>query len=84
MIKVTDRATELMKKHFKGQSKSAVRIYVNLGGCGIRTFGVALESPSKNDDVFEIDGFTYIINKKLLEKVKPIRIDSDGVGFRCH
>lgn len=82
MITVTERATELMRKHFKGKSKSPVRIFVNLGGCGIRTFGVALEKPTKNDEIFKIDGFTYVINKKLLEKVKPIRIDSDGVGFR--
>lgn len=82
MIEVTEMATKLMREYFKGKPKSPVRIYVNLGGCGIRTFGVALEDPKKNDEIFKIDGFTYIINRKLLEKVKPVRIDSDGVGFR--
>jgi iron-sulfur cluster assembly protein len=82
MIEVTARATQLMKAHFKKKPKSPIRIYVSVGGCGIRTFGVALETPKKNDEVFKIDGFTYIINRKLLEKVKPIRVDSDGVGFR--
>ena len=82
MIEVTDRATQLLQGYFKGKSKSAIRIYVRLGGCGIRTFGVALEAPQKSDAVFEINGFTFIINRKLLQKVQPIRVDSDGVGFR--
>lgn len=82
MIEVTAQATKLMQAYFKGKTKSAIRIYVSLGGCGIRTFGVALEEPKKSDEIFQIDGFSYIINRKLLQKVQPVRVDSDGVGFR--
>ena len=82
MIEVTDRAAEFLQGCFRDKPKLAIRIYVRLGGCGIRTFGVALEAPQKNDAVFEINGFIFIINRKLLQKVQPIRVDSDGVGFR--
>lgn len=82
MIEVTPKAIQIIRKYFKDRPKSPIRIYVRLGGCGIRTFGVALEKPQKNDDSFQVDGYTFIINRKLLQKVKPIRVDSDGVGFR--
>lgn len=82
MIMVTPRATRLLVDHFKDKEKQAIRIFVRLGGCGIRTFGIALEPPKSSDRVFQINGFTYVINKKLLNLVQPITFDSDGIGFR--
>ena len=82
MIEVTQKATLLMADYFKDKKKQPVRLYVKLGGCGIRSFGVALEAPTKRDEVFTVDGFEYVINKTLLQKVQPIKVDSDGFGFR--
>jgi Fe-S cluster assembly iron-binding protein IscA len=87
MLQVTERAAKLVAEHFKKKKKRPIRIFVRLGGCGIRTFGVALEEPKASDPkasdrVFEINGQTYIINKKLLKLVQPITFDSDGIGFR--
>jgi Fe-S cluster assembly iron-binding protein IscA len=82
MIEVTDRAKQFLQGYLNDKPKSPIRIFVRLGGCGIRTFGVALEEPQKNDAVFEIDGYTFIINRKLLQKVQPIRVDSNGMGLR--
>lgn len=46
---------------------------------------MALDESQENDSVFTDRGVTYVIEKDLLEKVKPIRIDfSDaegGAGF---
>lgn len=81
-LSVTARATKLIASFFKDKKKKPVRIFVQLGGCGIRNFGVALENPKPSDRVYEIDGYTYVINKKLLRFVQPITFDSDGVGFR--
>ncbi len=82
MITVTPKAARVVADYFKENDKSPIRIFVRLGGCGIRTFGVALEEAKKSDAVFEIDGVQYIINKKLLQMVQPITFDSDGIGFR--
>ena len=81
-ILVTSRAARLMEKTFENQERKPIRLFVKLGGCGIRSFSMALEKPTKLDRVFEIEGFRYVVNKKLLEKVKPIKVDSDGYGFR--
>ena len=82
MLEVTPRATKLMRELFKDKKKRPIRLFVKLGGCGIRTFGVAMEKPNGCDRIFEIDGFQYIIDRILLERVKPIKVDSDGYGFR--
>jgi Fe-S cluster assembly iron-binding protein IscA len=82
VIEVTAKATKLIAEHFKDKEVLPLRLFVKLGGCGIRSFGVILEQPKKSDAVFIIDGFKYIVNKSLLKNVQPIKIDSDGFGFR--
>lgn len=81
-VVVTARAAELMVKMFQGKKRRPIRLFVKLGGCGIRSFSMALEKPTDLDMVFEIEGFQYVVNKTLLEKVKPVKVDSDGYGFR--
>jgi iron-sulfur cluster assembly protein len=82
ILEITTKATQLLADHFKDKDKIPIRLFVKLGGCGIRSFGVALEKPKKSDAIFEIDGFQYIVNKVLLRNVQPIKVDSDGFGFR--
>ena len=82
MIEITPKAAQLMSEYFKDKDNRPIRIFVRMGGCGIRTFGVAMEEPKKSDEIFEIDGFTYIVNRKLLKMIQPIKVDSDGYRFR--
>ncbi|RLB40736.1 MAG: hypothetical protein DRH12_09655 [Deltaproteobacteria bacterium] len=37
--------------------------------------GMALDEPRENDEVFNNDGITYVIDKTLFEQVKPIKVD---------
>ena len=37
--------------------------------------GMALDELQENDEVFKEKGFTFMINKDLLEEVKPIKVD---------
>jgi|MudIll2142460700_1097286.scaffolds.fasta_scaffold24944_5 Fe-S cluster assembly iron-binding protein IscA len=45
---------------------------------------LALDEPTENDEVFEEDGLTYIIDKRLFDRVKPLRIEfiEDAAGAR--
>jgi Fe-S cluster assembly iron-binding protein IscA len=81
-IEVTPKAIRLLKDFFKGKDIKPIRIFVKLGGCGIRSFGVAVEKRKKNDEVFSVNGFTFIIEKGIWEKVKPIQVDADSIFFR--
>lgn len=82
MIKVTPRAMRLLDDFFKNTEKKPVRIFLKLGGCGIRSFGVALEKQKKSDEVFNINGFTFIVDKGLWDRFKPLKIDADRIAFR--
>jgi len=46
---------------------------------------MALDEPREDDTVFTEDGITYMVNKSLYERVKPIKVDfvdtSMGAGF---
>ncbi|MFP4350704.1 MAG: hypothetical protein ACOC3W_02605 [Thermodesulfobacteriota bacterium] len=43
---------------------------------------MALDEPRDNDEKFEIEGFTYLINEDFLEKAKPISVDFEGIGYK--
>ena len=36
---------------------------------------MALDEPKEDDEVLENDGITYLVNKQLFDRVKPIQID---------
>ena len=43
---------------------------------------MALDEPKDNDDSFKVDGFEYLVDKELMEKASPIKIDFQGMGFK--
>jgi iron-sulfur cluster assembly protein len=36
---------------------------------------MALDEPQDNDQTFEEDGLTFLIDKDLLERVKPVKVE---------
>ncbi len=36
---------------------------------------MALDEPQENDEIFDDNGITYIINRQLFEQTKPIHVD---------
>jgi hypothetical protein len=43
---------------------------------------MALDEPRDNDESYTFGDFTYLIEKDLLEKVQPVKVDFSGFGFR--
>lgn len=43
---------------------------------------MALDEPRDTDQQFDVDGYTYIIDKDFLEKAKPIKVDFMIHGFK--
>jgi hypothetical protein len=42
---------------------------------------LALDEPRQSDDVFEIDGFQFVVNRIFYKKFKPIKVDFSHIGF---
>lgn len=43
---------------------------------------MALDEPKETDNVYDIDGFSYIVNKEFMEKAQPIKVDFTEMGFK--
>ncbi|MHC4458047.1 MAG: hypothetical protein ACYS0I_13370 [Planctomycetota bacterium] len=43
---------------------------------------MALDEPKDTDDIFSIDGFTFIADKEFMKRAKPVKIDFIEYGFR--
>ena len=43
---------------------------------------MALDEPKDNDEIYEIEGFKYLVDKEFSEKVQPIRVDFTEMGFK--
>ena len=42
---------------------------------------MALDEPKDTDEVFNVDGYTYLIEKALLAKAHPVKVDFRTIGF---
>ncbi|MCP4691276.1 MAG: hypothetical protein GY859_24735 [Desulfobacterales bacterium] len=43
---------------------------------------MALDESKTDDEVFDIDGFQYLVNKDFMGKAKPIKVDFLVNGFK--
>ena len=43
---------------------------------------MALDEPNDADQEYDIDGYKYIVDKALLEKAQPIKLDFHIYGFK--
>ena len=82
MVEVTNAATMQIAEYFKDREVSPVRIFLDEGGWGGPSFGLALDELRDTDVAYDIDGFTYVADKNFIEKVQPIKIDFNYFGFK--
>jgi len=87
MLTVTDKASEIIKDFLKDKKADAsIRVFINMG-CSGPSLGMALdEAQNEADEVIQAGGTTFVIEKDLLNQVKPINIDfittPQGAGFK--
>jgi hypothetical protein len=43
---------------------------------------MALDEPKATDEVYEVDGYKYIVDKTFMERAKPIKVDFAVYGFK--
>ena len=42
---------------------------------------MALDEPKETDDVYEVEGVKYVVDKEFLKQATPIKVDFKEVGF---
>lgn len=43
---------------------------------------MTLDELKDTDNLYEVDGFKYIVDKEFMEKTKPIKVDFNNFGFK--
>ena len=75
MIEVSEKAAETIKEMFRDQEKiPSIRVTIEAGWAG-PSLGLVLDEPVEDDRVFTLGGITYVVNKDLFERVRPIKVD---------
>lgn len=81
MLTLNVSAKEQLDAHFSGKTKEPIRIYL-ASGCGGPRLGLALDEQKDGDQVFEVDGYSFLMEESLFEQAKPVTVDFDqNVGF---
>lgn len=82
MVEVTQEATKQIQEYFNGKEVTPIRIFLNAGGWGGPSLAMALDEPKDNDNVFDVNGFQFIMEKEFYEKAQPVKVDFLGYGFK--
>jgi iron-sulfur cluster assembly protein len=76
MFEVSAEASEKITLFLEGrETLQAIRVLVTEGGWRGPYLVMALDEQKEDDEVFIERGVTFVIEKTLFERVKPIRVD---------
>jgi iron-sulfur cluster assembly protein len=87
MFEVSEKALEVIKQFLTGQEGGqSIRILMTEGGWRGAYLVMAIDEQKENDQVFTEKGVTFLIEKELFDRAKPISIDyvesTLGAGFK--
>jgi iron-sulfur cluster assembly protein len=75
MFEVSEEASEKIKQFLEGlEALQTIRVLMTEGGWRGPYLVMALDEPKEDDEVFTEKGVTFVIEKALFERVRPIRI----------
>jgi Fe-S cluster assembly iron-binding protein IscA len=75
MLEITKSATDKIAEYFIDKEVKPVRILLQGGGCTIPSLALDVGEPKDKDEVFEIDGFQFVIDRNLMKEAQSINID---------
>jgi iron-sulfur cluster assembly protein len=82
MLEVTEEAQKEINSYFEDKDPSPIRIYLESGGCSGPRLVLALDEKTDDDEVLEVEGQTYLVEKALLEEATPIKVEMSYMGFQ--
>lgn len=80
-IDLTPEAKKELDVYFDGKEKGDIRIFLAPGGCSGPRLALALDEPKDTDEVVDVDGYKFCIDKKLGEETGNIKIELNDMGF---
>ncbi|MDQ7831340.1 MAG: IscA/HesB family protein [Desulfovibrionaceae bacterium] len=81
MVEITEAARRELDGYFADKEKAPIRIYLSAGGCSGPRLALALDEAKDTDDLFDVDGYNFIVDKELSAQAAPMRVDMSYMGF---
>lgn len=80
MIKLSEKAKQELVEVLedKAQKDHPLRVHVSAIGWGGPRFGLALDEKQEEDNIYEVEGFNFIVEKSIEEQYGPFEIDYSG------
>jgi len=82
MITLTEAAKKQLDTYFSDKPKASIRIYLAEGGCAGPRLALAMDEKGEADESFDLDGYTFLMEKELLAEAQPITVDLSYMGFQ--
>lgn len=60
----------------------SIRIYLSQGGCAGPRLALAMDEKADADESFDLDGYTFLVERGLLAKAQPLTVDLGYMGFQ--
>ncbi|MCB2185701.1 MAG: IscA/HesB family protein [Deltaproteobacteria bacterium] len=76
MVEVTESASQAIKGFLAEKNlASPLRVYLEEGGCCGSSLRLVLDEAKANDETFDVDGLTYLIDKDLSQTTGAVKVD---------
>lgn len=82
MVSLSDTARAELDNYFADKEKSPIRVFLNKGGCCGASLALALDDAQEGDEVFDLNGYTFVVEKELSALAGPISVDMTEYGFK--
>jgi len=80
MLKITEKAKEVLDEHFSGKDKEPIRIYI-ASACSGTKLALGIDSAKEGDETITLEGYDFVVDQELLEQAKPMQIDLTPLGI---
>ena len=81
MFQVSETAQTEIAAYFSDKELKPLRVFLYPGGCSGPQLVMALDEKKDGDDIYEINGVEFVIEKELLLEAQPVKIDYLETGF---
>eukprot|EP00764_Aduncisulcus_paluster_P012849 gnl/Carplike_NY0171/600_a822_2268.p1 GENE.gnl/Carplike_NY0171/600_a822_2268~~gnl/Carplike_NY0171/600_a822_2268.p1 ORF type:complete len:118 (-),score=14.72 gnl/Carplike_NY0171/600_a822_2268:105-419(-) len=80
MLKITEKAKEVLDQHFEDKDKEPIRIYIASACSGTR-LALGIDSAKEGDETINLEGYDFVVDQELLAQAKPMVIDLSPMGI---
>lgn len=84
MLRLTPTAAATLAAHFAGETTPSLRVFLSFWSESGPRLELSAAAPAPDDELFEREGFTLLVNRQLLMQAAPLVIDCDDQGFVIH